>query len=724
MLVPQSRDQQAKLIKAQFVDWSIDDVSRSLSEDLDDTDKFADPDEQFWHRSFQSLFDEGGVAQIAYAIESSFPPMHAVEINTDKNYIVMSGYDGNTMLGIRPSASELASKKFMVSFDWDQQLESWMRSRLSIKLNAIDHAFATHTVKTNPFLFENLDDADDFADEEYWQRTFQSLIDEGGLAQVAHALRTHFPSDRVLDIGENYVTMAVTLEAGQVDDLRKLKIPFALDQTLQSWLRDAFIPALNKAEKEKSSISKERHPLFFEDTSPWGSEYKPWGWEAVVAPVVHGEIRTGDGLDDTDEFVTGDEDWQVKVTNRNIPGKELSGVVGWEKGEIVGHFPKIMSLDKNDFGISEDFAKKILWAAYWQAEEMQEGRTSYKPFKLDTYLVNIENDGMEMLKYINDPEHYGRNYQRDKTAGWTNIGTHTYGEQLLREENVVNIQGRPFTPLREVDLMNLQMGAWHWLKPEVAPDVSDFLYSDAETIAGRYPRMFIWWAPALDLWPFYNQGEELPPHEGPDLDDRDEFEDDDPEIDLQRWEDAERMGASAARDKMFEDAASLEPAMRTQGLELLFVGAAPGRDRKRELRPFIVVGRKAPMAEALEDTDEFHHPLDMIPVSATIIYNPLEIDLSQQEVIEVAKMMVVEAGYHTGDFTVDKPIWQPDYGPYQVRIFGKMEVHYKLNDWLEDEGGRLEFSTGSPSDLYKKYGKIVLILESQGAWLRHHGIDA
>lgn len=732
----------------------IEDDDYGLSESLDDTDKFADKDEQYWHRTFQSLYDEGGLEHIAYAINTHFPPMHAVDVNVVKNYIVMAGYDGSEMLGPRMPATELATKKFIVGFDWDQQLENWLHTRLSIKLNAIDHAFASHTIKDNPFLFEALDDADTFGEENWWGRTFQSLIDEGGIEQVSFALRSAFPSDNILEVGEDYVVMAVTITNSshsgrpRETNLRKIKFGFEPNQTLSHWLRKTFIPRVRELEDEKEPLSPDSHPLFFEDLSPWGNEMgKPWGWQALVVPVHEAQISpAGGALDDADEFMTGDDNWTVTVTNKNIPGKELAGVVGWERGETTGHFPKVFGVEKNDFGISSDFAQKIIWAAYWQAEETTGGRTSYEPFELDTYLVDIGRDGEELLKYINDPEHYGKQYP-DKQLGWKSVGTHTY-EESANNAFTVTLGSRPFTKLHEVDLINIQMGAWHWpnnYDTRRAPGASDFLYSDAETIMNVYSEMFIWWAPAIGLQEFYDQqDEELPAHEGPDLDDRDEFEIDDPEVDLQRWTDAERLGATAARDRMVQESQTLIAEMKPLGLELLFVGAGPGIEHKRELRPFIIIGRKT-VTEGLDDKDEFAKPRlcscsagevggehapwceqsdvledqdefetdQPMPFSTTIIY-PKTLALPSEQIIEIAKMIVVEHGYMPGEFTTKKQI---EYNE-QIRIFGTLEVNGALIDELEHSGGQVEM-------ISRRDGQgITIIFESEDIGIRHLGIDA
>lgn len=592
------------------MDWSIDDVSRFISESLDDKDEFVGEGGEHWHRTFQSLFDEGGAGAISSAIETHFVPLRVEEINTDKNYVVLTGYDGDSALGPRVPQNQkrvLASRKFVVGFDWNQQLADWMRSRLIIKLNSIDHLFNKYTIYNHPLLFETLDDRDVFRNND-WEITFQELLDEGGPESVKQTIETGFPGLKVIDVFDDVITLFAPTKNDRLGkkERRRITVPYTPTQSLIHWIAKDYMKVMNQVDHEKEPLTKERHPLFFEDVGPWGDERtnKPWGWQALVIPAGEGQVRqSGEGLDDTDEFMTGDEPWSVTVTNKNIPGKELKGVVGWERGEITGHFPRVFSLERNDFSMSEDFAKKVIWAAYWAAEETTEGRTSHEAFELDTYLVGIGRDGEELLKYINDPEHYGKQYP-SKQSGWTSVGTHTYEESA--NPFTVTLGSRPFTKLHEVDLMNIQMGAWHWPKPELSPSISNFLYSDAETIADHYPEMFVWWAPILDLREFYDQqDEELPPHEGPDLDDRDEFEDDDPEIDLQKWDDAEQIGASAARDRMFKEAATLEPEMRTLGLELLYVGAAPGLNRKRELRPFIIVGRKKPMAENIDDRDQF-----------------------------------------------------------------------------------------------------------------------
>lgn len=465
---------------------------------------------------------------------------------------------------------------------------------------------------------EDIDDTDEFRNEEFWWRTFRDLIDEGGLELVAHALRTHFPSDRVLEVGENYVLMAVTLEAGS-DDLRKLKIPFHLDSVLQAWLKLDFIPALQKAELEmqKGGISKDRHPLFFEDLSPWGNEMgKPWGWQVSAQLIAPSKPSgSGEGLDDTDEFLTGDESYLVTVTNKHYPGKEVSGIVGFKDD---GHFPQLLSLDRNDWELVDDFARKLIWSAWWATDEAQHGEASYHAQDLDPGdMLQMDQGGIEMLKYYNDPEHYNNSkhpksvYRKDPSPpGWGKVGTHTYGE-AHETPFTKYVNGKIFTRIYEQDLMNLFMNTWYWTPPggrgwtgrprgKPSTGAPDTLYKSPDEIIDDYPLVFVHWAMPIEMDEFYGGNSPPPPPENvePDsVDDRDEFDADDPEVDLQKWEDAEKLAAKAARERMLKEFATIDP-----GYELLYVGAKGTLDKK--MKPYAVITRVA-VTEDLDDKDEF-----------------------------------------------------------------------------------------------------------------------
>lgn len=740
-------------------DWSIDGVLRSISENLDDQDSFINDREPQWAKTFEEILAEGGPDTLTQVIESHFEPLHVVEVNTDKDYIVLTNYyppfdlQGRqvTITASRP----LAEKKFVVGFLPSQSIRQWT-TNLVQKLNAIDNLFTKYTIDNHPLLFkEALEDSDEFGDEQQYQwpmATFTQLLQNGGTAQVEQAIETVYSPMKVLsvDTDANYLIMSgfpgyqsrPNLEMAK----RKFKVSFKLDQNLLDWGTQFLMPAVQVIENEfrmdrygrGDRLNPDNHPLFFEATSPFtGEEYpnKPWGWQALVVPVHHGVPQQGEGLDDTDEFVTGDEDWTITVTNKNIPGKELSGVVGWEKGEVTGHFPKVFNVDRDDFNISKDFAQKILWAAYWQAEETTGGRTSHEPFELDTYLVNVGNDGIELLKYINDPEHYGKEYPRKKMAGWTDIATHTYGEDV---ERPIYVNGRPFLKLEEPRLANLQMGAWTF----TAPGASDDLNRSADEIAELY-EMYISYGDTV-LLKDYREDESAPPVEGPGLDEVDEFEEDDPEVDLQRWEDAERLAVRDLREKTLEEFKTLD----NPSFELLFVGSRcgwnPDPNTERDQVPFAIIGRRKPkqFSEGLDDKDEFKRnegcwcsageiggnhldfcpmyepglddedqfdPLIMTPVSATIIYDPKVIMRPVQDVIEIAQMIVVDHGHMAGNFTFKK---KEDTD--KTRIFGTLEVDSDMVDWMGDRGGSIELSSNTGRGVLTHYGEITLILTDVG----------
>jgi hypothetical protein len=437
---------------------------------------------------------------------------------------------------------------------------------------------------------ENLDDTDVFGNENFWDRTFQSLIDEGDIEFVDHAVRNHFPSDHVLEVGKDYVLMGVYVRAAD-DNLRKLKIPFRPDQTLKDWLNQSFVPALNQAEHEYGYMTKDQHPLFFE------SEGRPWGWQYIVTPVLPGQASGGEGLDDTDEFLTGDENYLITITNTNYPGKQLAGMVGFKEGS---HVPSVLSLDRNDWKFSEDFAKKIVWSAWWVSDEAQHGEASYNAKDLDPgEMLQMDQGGIEMLKYYNDPEYYNSSknpksvYKKnpENPAGWGKVGTHTYGE-AHETPFTVHVDGKPFTKIYGRDLMNLQMDSNY----RIAQD--DYLHASADQIEVLYD-MFIYWAPNVDLEPYYEGAPAIDPYEGPDLDDRDEFEADDPEIEHQRWEDAETQGGRAIREQLLKDFAKISK----PGFTLLYVGTKTTLDHR--LRPFVIIGRRRSVTEDIDDKDEF-----------------------------------------------------------------------------------------------------------------------
>lgn len=446
---------------------------------------------------------------------------------------------------------------------------------------------------------EDIDDTDEFRNEEYWHQTFRSLIDEGGLELVAHALRTHFPSDRVLEVGDNYVLIAVTLEAGS-EDLRKLKIPFDLGSTLRDWMRGYFLPALKKAEVEKQTgMSKERHPLFFEDLSQTG---KPWGWQVSAAPVAPNKpVAGGEGIDDTDEFLTGDENFSVTVSNKHYPNKEVTGVVGFKEGQ---HFPEILSLDRNDWKFPEDFARKLVWSAWWASDESRHGEASFETQDIAPgEMFQMDQGGIELLKYHNDPEHYidskhlksvYRKEPEQNPPGWGKIGTHTYGE-AHETPFTKYVNGKIFTRIYEQDLMNLFMNTWYWIPPG-APDT---LYKSPDEIIDDYPLVFVHWAMPIEMDEYF--GVEAPPTpetvEPGSVDDRDEFDADDPEITLQQWEAAERLAVREARERMLKEFATIE-----SGYKLLYVGAKGTLDKK--MKPYVVIARVA-VTEDLDDKDEF-----------------------------------------------------------------------------------------------------------------------
>ena len=691
-----------------------DDLDDEINESLDDKDEFAQ--EEFWYRRFGDLLDEGGPQLLATAIEQHFQPFRVIEINTTNNTIQLTGYSG---WGDKPD-KELARRSFILRYNPDQNVIGWMRNDLIPKLNNIDNILKTKGLENHPLLFETLEDIDEFDDQFHgWFKTFQQMQDEGGPGAVQQTIEWHSPVN-VLEVGDNYVILSTTIDRQN----RKVKVPFNPGQTFQSWYNENYSQAA-KRQREIGYLEKSKHPLFFEDQelgptgrplSPFGNELmKPSGWQARVEPVSTKQYGSPElGLDDVDEFTTNYDDFIVTITNKNHPGKELVGRTGWNRD---AGFPLVYEVTRDDFKMSEDLAKKFLFAVYWFAEETEEGRGRAEPFDVDIYdLIHLQSGGAtEVINYYNDPEYYTQQAKQTRLTGWDRVGTRTQNES---RESTVNIQGHPFTRIDEVDLMNLQMGSWYWFPPN-APEI---LHNSADEVMEFFEDIYIWFGPEINVRNYYEQSE-LPTQEGPGLDDFDEFEEiDDPEVELQKWEDADTLAARAAREQMLKEAEKLIPGT---GFQLMFVGSKHktmhGLHATHPLDhiqiPYIIIGRPL-VTEALDDKDEFTEHV-FIPVSTTILYNAAEVGRPVADVVEIAKMIIVEYGYLPGDFVFKK---RDDKGG-ETRLFGTLEVNDQLVNWLEDEGGFLEL-TASHSGVLAKYGEIIIILESEGAWLRHQGIDA
>lgn len=339
--------------------------------------------------------------------------------------------------------------------------------------------------------------------------------------------------------------------------------------------------------------------------SPWGNKMPlPWAWQMHVEPVRKTATGTGEGLDDADEFISDEDVWRITLSNKNQPGKQLVGTAQW----LNGQNPRVLTIDRNDFRVTEEVAKHIIFAAYWTSDEVHHEEGGQDMVDLDIRdLFHLNNAELEFMKYLNDPEHYNSD-PNDKQAwathppGWSNVGTVTH-----EERRSIRINGYVFSKMIEQDLWLIQGDTWHWPRPAPYTDITDFLYSSPDEIMKVYPEMYISFLPSINIRDYLEDNTELSePQAGEGLDDVDEFEIDDPEADLQRMDDAERAAASAARDMLLEKFSRID----LPGVELLFVGAKGAREGYLNatpvLRPFVIVGGKKPVTEGvLDDKDEF-----------------------------------------------------------------------------------------------------------------------
>lgn len=450
---------------------------------------------------------------------------------------------------------------------------------------------------------EDLDDIDTFSDDDqiYWNHTFQSLMDDGGLEYVEQVVRQLMPSDHILEVGPDYILMNVSPPTAPRTPhsqfgFRKLRIEYSPTQTLAQWLRNSFIPKLKAIEQEyepnKERLTRERHPLFFEDLSPWGNEMgKPWGWQVTLEPIAEPDVFSGEGLDDVDEFVDDEDKWRVTLSNKHHPGKAVVGIVGWK--DYPQDSPSTQIIERNDFKLAEEVAKRILWAVYWAAGEMHgENAPIIDPVDIEiSDLFQLNRAEIELMKYLNDPEHYGKEYP-SKPGGWDRVGT---GVHESAERPAVMVNGKPFLKLTHATLANLQMNGWFWY-PANAPAVA---HQSADEIFEAYQSLFIYYGPEADIASYMETPPAAPVSASGGLDDVDEFDDSDPDADREKWESAERQAARDVRTQMLKEFVTIN----NPGIELLMVGCIPGRPHPdthagigldTSLRPYAIVGMHRP----------------------------------------------------------------------------------------------------------------------------------
>lgn len=459
---------------------------------------------------------------------------------------------------------------------------------------------------------EDLDDSDNFSNESNTDHTFQELYDMGGeefiksvleewsrdvgqqALQLGHVLPKFYGTDS--HIVATYPLKVLNLEldltapdhqgmvtfAGWTKDSRKFRVAFRMDEKFHYFTGRLATKLMHMGYFEKE-FTKQTHPLFYESKlSPFTGEPlpEPPGYQMTVVPAeAKAPPEAGEGLDQADEFLGNDDKWRVTLTNKKYPGKRMEGIVAWHEG----HFPKVLEIVQNDFDIDDNSARHVLWALYWHAEESAEGRPAYEPVDVNLNdLFQLDKSLLLFLRHLDDPTFdMDSAPPSDLPAGWGSVGTQE-GFRESREDYTVYVNNKVFTRINEVDLMNLQMGSHIWK----APKAPELLYGSAEDIDIAYPDMYIHWAPKTPLVDYYPDNEPEAPVEGPGLDDSDDFEIDDPEVELQKWEDAERLAARAMHDKMLKEFATINP----PGLELLFVGNSIST--QREVKPYAIVGRR------------------------------------------------------------------------------------------------------------------------------------
>lgn len=564
---------------------------------------------------------------------------------------------------------------------------------------------------------EGLSDTDTFSNESFWNKTFGEILDEGGVEFLTSVLALGAAKADEVNVEQRYIVANVPSWGSQTENPTtspryKIKIPFELNTQIIDWYYHALLPEWRKI--HSTDLNPKDHPLFYEALSPWGNEMgKPWGWQASVTSISEIGPSQGTELSDTDEFMTGTDKWLVVITNKNIPNKELSGIVGWHSESQGGWYPQVQKTERNDFNLSKDFAEKLLWAVYWAAEETSEGRNSSDLFEIDQgNLVQIDDSGIELLKYLNDPEHYGSFKYPSKPKGWGNVGTHTYGEAL---EPAVVINGKTFVPLLIGSFMNLLAHGWFW-----APNAQISKWTPDE-IMDAYQEMFIWRGEPFNIEDYLESNTPTMSTDSS-LGDQDEFEFDDPEIDLQRWEDAEHLAANDIREKLLNDFTTVD----NPELEVLFVGATSARSSgqdynheegaKPRLYPYVIVGRKnTPVTESLDDKDEFRSA-DLIPYDTIITYIPVQHvgsalrGINSVSAIEIARQIASDNGFETGTF--DYTDMRRDGN--QVRIYGKLDIDENFADHVIAAGGYME--------LEGQEG-VTLIIQIESEMVRRLGLD-
>lgn len=115
------------------------------------------------------------------------------------------------------------------------------------------------------------------------------------------------------------------------------------------------------------------------------------------------------------------------------------------------------------------------------------------------------------------------------------------------------------------------------------------------------------------------------------------------------------------------------------------------------------------VTESLEDEDEFF-PTELTPTTTHVWYNPKSIELGPDHVIEIAKMILIDAGYTVGNFTLRD---RYDYVGGR-RLSGLLEIDSTLWEDMVEKGGQITFN---------EHG-IEVTIENEDTILRNRGIDA
>ena len=654
-------------------DWSIDNVLRSISENLEDQDVFHTDPSSYLNATFAQLLEEGGESLIAQAIENEFAPMTVLSVNAD--HVIMSNFPGYGEY----DDNVLARRKFKVPFSPDNRLLNWGVTQLMPALRGleIERQRGELTPERHPLFFEGLDDKDEFAGEcqicdqdtwRGWEWPAEDLqkFHEAHIAAIEWIRSVPHEEDRF---------------SHYVDRMREL----GFDRYMG---RAEFVP-----------IGYEQ-PQLNEAVSPFtGEETRDWGWQATVIPV---STRTpeGEGLDDVDEFFTGTDLWRVTITNKYYPGKELTGTVGWNYGDLIGHMPKVEDVERNDFPlISYDFARRLVWAVYWASEEEGEGRGRLEPFVIDQgNLLQVDRVGIEVLKHINDPSEIEKKYPH-KPPGWSSVGTHTYGEAAGNRE-VVTVNGKPFVALPIGGFANLVMNT-HWVSPTNH-------YEAGEEIAEAYD-LFSYWGPTLNIADYENIFDNLPdpgPTPAGSLDDADEFEEDDPEIELQRQEDAERHAIRAGVEMMRKEFATLDK----PGFEVIYLGghgtfSAGARVSGLTVRPYVVIGRKKATV-----TEDLRRRLSVAEILTQRQIRPIPSHIASTHVVKPIEPSRGPGLDDQDEFSTEDDICPPPHGGWDVELHGPQgDVTQQFLD--EFHGSIFVDKGGEPEDPDRNFDGCAIWVE-------------